>query len=229
MGDAVTTRPYRLGRRQEKLDADRARVLDAAREVFAAEGFQRATVDDVARRAGVGRKTVYNHFGSKFGLLDALCGDIEQRMGIPDWASEVLASTDLADAAGAFVRRSAEVWRDHGDVVRNIIGLALGDEEAAAILRLRDAGRRADVSRIVEHLGEAGALAPGWSVRSAVEALWMLTSFQAYDVLVTNGGLTHAQAVQRLSGLARALTLTSAADPTPSHARRPTRQKERIR
>jgi TetR/AcrR family transcriptional repressor of uid operon len=48
------------------------RVLDAALELAAASGIRHLTMDEVARRAGVGRMTVYRRFGSRSALIDAL-------------------------------------------------------------------------------------------------------------------------------------------------------------
>ncbi|MCX4553797.1 TetR/AcrR family transcriptional regulator [Streptomyces sp. NBC_01387] len=46
-------------------------ILDAAREQFTTFGLRRSTVDDVAKRAGVSRVTVYRRFGNKDGLVSA--------------------------------------------------------------------------------------------------------------------------------------------------------------
>ena len=50
----------------------RDRLLDAAASVFGDEGWRRLTMAKVADRAGVSRQTVYNEFGSKQQLADAL-------------------------------------------------------------------------------------------------------------------------------------------------------------
>jgi AcrR family transcriptional regulator len=55
-------------------DAVGERILDAALTLVAASGARHLTMDDVARRAKVGRMTVYRRFGDKPGLLDALSG-----------------------------------------------------------------------------------------------------------------------------------------------------------
>jgi AcrR family transcriptional regulator len=53
-------------------DALSERILDAALTQVAAVGVRRTTVDDVARRAGVGRVTVFRRFGHKEKLLEVL-------------------------------------------------------------------------------------------------------------------------------------------------------------
>jgi AcrR family transcriptional regulator len=53
-------------------DALSERILDAALALAAAFGLRNLTIDDVARRAKVGRMTVYRRFGNKQRLVDAL-------------------------------------------------------------------------------------------------------------------------------------------------------------
>ncbi|MDD2914299.1 MAG: CerR family C-terminal domain-containing protein [Gallionella sp.] len=54
---------------ETKTDQTRARLLNAAREVFSQHGFQGATVREICRRAETNVSAVNYHFGSKDGLL----------------------------------------------------------------------------------------------------------------------------------------------------------------
>lgn len=54
----------------DDLDETRGRVLDAAYEQFCRMGIQRSTMEDVARRAGVSRITVYRRFATKDALVE---------------------------------------------------------------------------------------------------------------------------------------------------------------
>jgi len=63
--------PTRARREREKEERRRS-ILRAAREVFFESGFHRATVDDVAERAGVSKGTVYLYFESKETILALL-------------------------------------------------------------------------------------------------------------------------------------------------------------
>lgn len=51
-------------------------ILGAARDVFARAGFSPASVEEIARRAQVGKGTIYEHFGSKEELFLAVCADV---------------------------------------------------------------------------------------------------------------------------------------------------------
>ena len=52
---------------------DRAdRILDAAAELMVRLGYRKVTIDDIARRAGIGKGTVYLHWRTKEQLFEAL-------------------------------------------------------------------------------------------------------------------------------------------------------------
>lgn len=56
--------------RVDDVDEARSRVLDAAYEQFCRMGIQRSTMEDVARRAGISRITVYRRFATKDALVE---------------------------------------------------------------------------------------------------------------------------------------------------------------
>ena len=57
---------------REDPDNRRERLLDAAADLFVRHGFDKTTVADVAREAGIGKGSVYLHFDSKEAVLEAL-------------------------------------------------------------------------------------------------------------------------------------------------------------
>src|SRR4029078_6525338 len=69
----------------------RAQLLESALEVFVAQGYHAAAMDDIADRAGVSKPVLYQHFPGKLDLylplLDASCDQII------DGCREALAST----------------------------------------------------------------------------------------------------------------------------------------
>ncbi len=64
-----------VSRREQNKIITRGRILDAAKELFAAHGVAGTTIDDLARRSGVSRATFFNYFQSKDAVLAALWSD----------------------------------------------------------------------------------------------------------------------------------------------------------
>jgi AcrR family transcriptional regulator len=72
--------------------ARRAQLLDSALEVFVAQGYHAAAMDDIAERAGVSKPVLYQHFPGKLELYLALLEQASDR--IIDATSEALAATN---------------------------------------------------------------------------------------------------------------------------------------
>src|SRR5215475_10600041 len=65
-------RSYSSTVRQEQAALTRARITDAARELFVGQGYGRTTIKAIAEAAGVAPDTVYATFGSKVRVLTAV-------------------------------------------------------------------------------------------------------------------------------------------------------------
>lgn len=76
----------------------RREILDAALELFAAEGFHGTGLREIARAVGVREGAIYHHFPSKEALLDAV---LEEPFGRPDLPVKQLPSALLSDPAAA--------------------------------------------------------------------------------------------------------------------------------
>jgi AcrR family transcriptional regulator len=96
--------PARLLRRDA--ERNRQRILAAAAEVFTERGLE-ATLDDVARHAGVGVGTVYRRFPDKASLADAL---FDERIdALAEMAERAQAQPDPWAALVSFLEHSAEM------------------------------------------------------------------------------------------------------------------------
>lgn len=60
---------------QQRAEETRARILEAAAECFAQQGYEAASVADICERAGVSKGAFYHHFPSKQDLFMALLND----------------------------------------------------------------------------------------------------------------------------------------------------------
>jgi AcrR family transcriptional regulator len=58
----------------------RAQLLDVARQLFAERGFEAASIEEIAHRAGVSKPIVYEHFGTKEGIYEVVKDREVQRL-----------------------------------------------------------------------------------------------------------------------------------------------------
>jgi AcrR family transcriptional regulator len=88
-------------RRRADAERNQARVLEAARLEFAESGGD-ATLEAIARRAGVGIGTLYRHFPTRDALVEAAFLDVVEQSQAH--AAELLESADPAAALAEFLR-----------------------------------------------------------------------------------------------------------------------------
>ena len=204
----MSPREYRLGKREAAVAETRARIVEAARAVFAEDGFHRAAVEEVARRADVARATVYYQFGSKLGLVEAVLDDIERRAG-QDRVVAAVALPDAVTATRCAFEEGSRFWAAEHVLVRKLIGLAAADPETRRLVRERDRNRLALITRLAERLAAQRRLRPDCSVEEAVQTLWLLSSFEAFDQLFTGQQLDADSIAARLYGLVERALLRS--------------------
>jgi len=175
----MSPRPYRLGKREEVIGQGRRRILDAARELLrAAAAYPGFTVDAVARRADVARATVYYQFGSKAGLLEAVCDDLAEAGGMADLA-RVFSTQALGEAIHGFITAFARFWAADRTVMRRLRALAALDPDVGAVIAARDQRRREGITVLVSRL--PGSTGP--AAEQAAQMLYALTSFETFDTL----------------------------------------------
>ncbi len=188
-------RSYSSDLRGRQARATRKQIVDAAGELFGERGFVAATVDAVAERAGVSRKTVFTSVGGKVALLKLACdfalgGDDEEVtlrerpallriINEPDpWTRTDLYASFITDTNA----RLARLWLALHEA-------AAQDEEAAGILtEWEEVRRNAMRSGPVAGLQRDGALREGLPPDQAADILWLLIDPTLYDRMVNRAG-----------------------------------------
>lgn len=177
----MSPRSYNLGRRQGQIDRARHQVVSAARSLLAeAASYTAFTVDAVAQRADVSRATVYYQFGSKTGLLEALCDALAADGQMSELAT-AFADPDPLAALRGLVTCFGRFWAADRLVMRRLRALAALDPEVAAVISARDQRRRDGVDVIVGRLSGAGLSTA--DPATAARILFTLTSFETFDTL----------------------------------------------
>ena len=178
----MSPRPYNLGKRRETIDQGRQQVLDAARSLLAGtDGYAAFTVDAVARQADVARATVYYQFGSKAGLLEAVCDHLADLGGLAGLAG-AFTEPDPHRALRRFIGCFGQFWAADRAATRRLRALAALDPDVGAVIAARDQRRRNGLDVLVGRLPDPPA-DPGHAVRM----LSALTSFETFDALAGPG------------------------------------------
>lgn len=175
----MSPRPYRLGKREEVIGQGRRRILDAARDLLReAAAYPSFTVDAVSRRADVARATIYYQFGSKTGLLEAVCDDLAEAGGMAGLA-RVFTTQAPREAIHGFITAFAAFWAADRTVMRRLRALAALDPDVGAVIAARDQRRREGITVLVSRLPASRRPAAEQTVRM----LYAVTSFETFDTL----------------------------------------------
>jgi AcrR family transcriptional regulator len=151
-------------------DATSERVLDAALAVAAASGLRHLSMDEVARRAGVGRMTVYRRFGSRDALVEALAVR-ECRRCLEEMDAAAAPDAPVADQVAEGFVAALRIAREHPLLNR----LARVEPESVLAALTADGGAvfaaaRGFVAARLRASQEAGVLGPA-AVDEAAEVL----------------------------------------------------------
>ena len=171
-------RAYTAVERQRSVEAGRARIVAAARELLEADDAEGFSIDAVARRAGVARMTVYNQFDSKAGLLEALFDSLALTGPLAQ-IPEIFKASDPLEALDDYVAIFARFWTINRRAHRRLRAAAVHDAELAAAMANRNERRRKGITELLRRLGDrAKPIVPDVEV---VTVLYVLLSFETFD------------------------------------------------
>src|SRR3954447_10755824 len=123
-GAQMAGRPARLPR-----SARRKQLLAAAQEVFVAQGYHSAAMDDIAERAGVSKPVLYQHFPGKLELYLALL-DTHAEAIVESVRAAMDATTDNKDRVGGSVRAYFDFVDHESEAFRLVFESDLRNEPA---------------------------------------------------------------------------------------------------
>jgi len=179
----MSPRPYRLGQRQLLTEQTRERILTAARELLTtSEGFSGFSMEAVASHALVTRMTVYHQFGSKIGLLEALCDSLALVGGM-DQLANTFRQPDPLDGLMEYITVFSRFWNADRLVLRRLRGLAALDPDFEQVLGARDERRRQGLGVLVRRLAGGYGRPASEAVDETVDVLYTLLSFECFDTL----------------------------------------------
>ena len=192
---------YNLKARAERYQQTRQRIVEATVELHRTAGPARTTITDIAKRAGVERQTVYNHFPDELSLFKACSAHNRSLNPPPDPEPWKL----IPDPEERLRRALAEVYayyRRNEQMLANVTRDAQANPNTRKVLepRVKHQERMRD------------ALAAGWEQgdkqrreRLLHGALWMALEFQMWHTLARQQGFDDDESIELMVSMVRCL------------------------
>ncbi|MFC6011111.1 TetR/AcrR family transcriptional regulator [Nocardia lasii] len=188
-------RRYSTTLRTQQTALTRARVIDAARELFLEHGYIGTTVAAISRSAEVSVQTIYNTVGNKPALLKTvydtmLAGDDEP---IPMIDRPEFRAMHAAETATECLAHYTAIGRMLAHRVLPLVSMALsqaatGDPDLRAFTDTIENERNFGANHLAAHLDRHFGLRPGLTVAEAADTLWALTAPELADRLINRRG-----------------------------------------
>jgi AcrR family transcriptional regulator len=186
----MATRRYEQRQRAEAAEQTRRRILEAVIERLRKAPAEPVAIDQIAEMAGVARSTVYAIFGSRAGLFDSVAAEVLEREAY-ERLLEAKHEPDAREHMRVGFRNGTAMLAADRDLVRALFSMAQLDERAVGdAVRKREESRAAGMARLARRLEEQDLLRRGLNVADAEHILWVLTSFESFDLLYTGRGLS---------------------------------------
>lgn len=196
----VNPRTYNSPRRIVAATQTRERIVVAAAAILAtAEGISGFSLQAVADKVGVTRLTVYNQFGSRRTLLEAVFDDMAVRGGLHRIPG-VMAGSDPQAGLLRVIAIFCDFWSFGCDALGPLHAAGASDPEFGASVRERNERRRRLLSVLVRRMAEGRKLRPK-ALGDLIDVVFALTSFQFFSQLTARGRTAEA-ACGLIQGLA---------------------------
>ncbi len=190
-------RRYDSTQRRQQAQQNRARVLQAARQRFLAQGYAATKIAEIARDAGVSVETVYKTFATKAGVLKALfdvsvAGDDDPiPMAQREIIQKVLDAPEATRKIAIYAEHLASTMPRSAPVQLLARDGAASSADAAAVWKqIRDETLTA-MKMFAADLGKTGQLRVSAAV--ARDVLWTYHAPELYELLVLERGWSAAR------------------------------------
>jgi AcrR family transcriptional regulator len=188
---------YNLKARAERYQKTRQRIVEATVELHRTAGPARTTITEIAKRAGVERQTVYNHFPDELALFKA-CSAHNRALNPPPDPEPWKLIPDPEERLRSALAEVYAYYRRDEQMLANVTRDAQANPNMRKVLepRIKHQERMRD------------ALAAGWAQgdegrrgKLLYGALWIGLEFQTWYTLVNQQGFADDEIVEMMAGM----------------------------
>jgi AcrR family transcriptional regulator len=194
----VSRANYHSPRREMAAAATREAIIEAARELFATQGYACTTVAQIAESAQVVTNTIYTSVGGKPQLLAAIMEEGAGDPGVYETLTAVAKSQDPVEVIRLTAAGTRRVNQRHATGVIVLLESAQVDAAAAEMLRVSVRRYRDALATLAQRLEDLGALQPSHRA-PATDVFWYLFGWTSWRTLVGDLGWSWDDAEQWLA------------------------------
>ena len=192
---------YNLKARAERYQKTRQRIVEATLDLHRSIGPVQTTITDIAKRAGVKRQTVYNHFPDELALFTA-CAAHNRALNPPPDPEPWKLIPDPEKRLRSALAEVYAYYRRNEQILANVTRDAQANPNLRTVLEPRT--RRQERMRDV--LAAGWAQGDGHDRRKLLHgALWMALEFQTWHTLARRQGFVDDEIVEMMAGMVRCL------------------------
>jgi AcrR family transcriptional regulator len=177
-------RSYHSLVRQRQADETRTRIAEAARKLILEKGYSAATMEAIAREAGVATPTVYAVFGSKRRILTELIDRASFGPGYQELVDKTLQMSDPVARLRQAARIACLIHQAESSELEALRKAGVVNSELIAMEDERECGRYEAQAATIALLVQSGRLLPILHETEARDILWSLTGRAMYRMLV---------------------------------------------
>ncbi len=185
--------PRRTTRRDVQASETRRHIVEAARQLFAAQGYAGTSVAEIAKRAQVSVQTIYDSVGSKSALVVALNDLIDEEGGVRELVGHMSQTTHPTELIRLSVAITRSINERCADIVSAIYSAASTEPEMRGV---RDESRRRHregIGRLTKRLESMGALRADRGVDECADVIAGMTDPQVVRTFVFEYGWSWQQ------------------------------------
>lgn len=162
------------------------KILEAAAELFARNGYAGTPTRAIAKRAGVNEVTLFRRFGSKRGLLEALARRAAERRA-QRAARRVIPAGGARERLLAFAKLEVESALEDGGLALRLAFEAASEPDVAAVLRASMPDNLRSLAEYIADRQRAGEVRGDVAPEVLAEMLFALTSSFVMHRMVVGG------------------------------------------
>jgi len=165
------------GPRSRKGVQTRARLLEAAKEIFEETGFLDARISDIAERAGLSHGSFYHYFDSKEEIFREIAADVDERLSAP-LVTVILDPSSRAtprDRIREAMRRYFESYREEAKIIGVIEQVSRYDKQVGALRQARHQHYTEQMAMSIQQLQRHDMADPALDPGLAAAALGSMT------------------------------------------------------